>query len=187
MTNEEILVAMLDALHALGIAHMLTGSLASNLYGMPRSTQDADLVVQLSGDMIGAIAGKLPPSIRLDPQASFETVTGTTRYVFEPADRKYRIELFLLSDDPHDRTRFSRRRRCLVLGRETWVPTPEDVIIAKLRWFHRSRRPKDLEDIKNVLNIQHNTLDWSYLQQWCQTHGTLELLRQLRQEIVPLE
>ncbi|MDM8005392.1 MAG: hypothetical protein QUV05_04470 [Phycisphaerae bacterium] len=187
MTNEDILVAMLDALNSVGVPHMLTGSLASNLYGMPRSTQDADFVVQLTGDMLGRITGILPPSIRLDPQVSFETVTGTTRYVFEPSDHKYRIELFLLSDDPHDRMRFGRRLQCAVLGRKTWVPAPEDVLIAKLRWFHRSRRTKDLEDLRNVLSVQQDKLDWDYLQRWCQAHGTADLLQQLRQEIPPLQ
>lgn len=182
MTNEEILVAMLDALRTLHVPHMLTGSLASNLYGMPRSTQDADFVVQVTGDVIGEIARSLPPGIRLDPQVSLETVTGTTRYVFEPTDHKYRVELFLLSDDPHDRIRFDRRCKCNVWGRETWVPTPEDVLVAKLRWFQRSRRPKDLEDIKNVLTVQQNRLDWAYLEEWCQAHGTMDLLQQLRRE-----
>ncbi len=185
MTNEEILVAMLDALRSLGVPHMLTGSLASNLYGIPRSTQDADFVVLITADTIAAIARNLPAGLRLDPQVSFETVTGTTRYVFEPADRKYRIELFLLSDDPHDRARFDRRCKCTVLGRETWVPTPEDVLVAKLRWFHRSKRPKDLEDIRNVLSVQRDRLDLAYLEQWCRTHGTLELLRKTQREIPP--
>jgi hypothetical protein len=45
--GESITVRVADALKACGIAYMLSGSFASNFYGIPRSTKDADFVVQL--------------------------------------------------------------------------------------------------------------------------------------------
>lgn len=39
-----VIVAVVNALHAVNIPHMLVGSLSSNAYGIPRSTKDADVV-----------------------------------------------------------------------------------------------------------------------------------------------
>ena len=46
MNSDEATVAVIDALQALDIPYILVGSLASNLYGIPRSTKDADFSVQ---------------------------------------------------------------------------------------------------------------------------------------------
>jgi hypothetical protein len=45
MNSEALTVLVVDALNELGVAYMLVGSFSSNLYGIPRSTKDADFVV----------------------------------------------------------------------------------------------------------------------------------------------
>ena len=47
MTEQELLVDCLRRLNGAGIAYMLTGSMASNAWGIPRSTHDLDFVIQL--------------------------------------------------------------------------------------------------------------------------------------------
>jgi len=42
VNSDEATVAVIDALQALDIPYILVGSLASSLYGIPRSTKDAD-------------------------------------------------------------------------------------------------------------------------------------------------
>lgn len=44
MTSEDLVVAVFDALAALDVPFMVSGSLASNFHGVPRATRDADLV-----------------------------------------------------------------------------------------------------------------------------------------------
>lgn len=63
------------------------------------------------------------------------------------------------------------------------LPTAEDVIIQKLRWFHRARRAKDRDDAINVLAVQAGKLDMDYIRRWCDAHGTRELLEKLLAEI----
>ena len=45
MTGNEATLAVIDALEACSIPYMLVGSYSSNVYGVERSTQDADFVV----------------------------------------------------------------------------------------------------------------------------------------------
>ena len=75
--NNEATVSVIEALEACEIPYMLVGSYSSNAYGIPRSTQDADFVIELGEASITELARRLAPSIRIDPQMSFETVTMT--------------------------------------------------------------------------------------------------------------
>jgi hypothetical protein len=116
----------------------------------------------------------------LNPQMSFETITATTRFELRHVRSGFKIELFLLSDDPHDIERFQRRRRDSVMGRVIWLPTPEDVIVTKLRWSQAGKRTKDVDDVRNVIAVQGERIDWEYVQRWCDVHGTRELLERIR-------
>jgi len=158
---------------------MLTGSLASNSYGRPRSTRDADFVVAIGDKAIDAIGSRVGPVLKLDPQTSFETVTATMRWRLRAASGGFEVELFALTTDPHDIARFSRRTAIRYESLSTWIPTAEDVIVQKLRWAARGRRQKDIEDVRYVLLVSGDGLDWPYLRQWCDQHGSRELLESL--------
>lgn len=183
MTIQEIAGLVVEACKAVGIPSMIVGSLSSNYYGIPRSTKDADLVVFLAEGQLRQLAALLSPTLRLDSQPLIESVTATTKYVFDMADRPLVVELFALSDDPHDQERFRRRRTVTAYGHDVAIPTPEDVIVWKLRWYDRARRSRDWDDVKNVLAVQGNALDWAYIEGWCDRHGSRAHLDQLRAEV----
>lgn len=65
------------------------------------------------------------------------------------------------------------------LDSKVWLPTVEDVVIQKLRWG----RPKDLTDVQDVLFVSGDTIDFSYVEDWCGEHGTLEFLRDYRAKL----
>lgn len=180
MTIDEAVVAVIEALDAAGIPYMLVGSLASNFHGIPRSTQDADFVVELSPGRLQQFANALPRDLTLDLQGSFETVTGTNRYVVCLRNSPFVCELFVRSDDRHDQERFRRRQQVTLLGRPAFVASAEDMIVTKLRWAHDAQRPKDRDDIRNILAIRGPELDWAYLRHWSKEHGTWALLESIR-------
>lgn len=173
---------VIEALVACGIPYMLVGSFSSNYYGIPRSTEGADFVLQVDPRGLQALLTKLGSGFSSDPQLAFETNTGTFKTVLLHRGTSFKVELFLLSQDPHDQERWRRRNTVATLDREVWLPSAEDVVIAKLRWG----RGKDLEDVKDVLTVQAGNLDWSYLEEWCGKHGTLERLTSLRRTLKPI-
>lgn len=175
-TADDVAGFVIDTLERLGAPYMLVGAFSANQYAIPRATKDADFVVGFESIALNEIAAALKPRIRMDPQIRFETILGTTRYVFYDEATRFCVELFELSDDPHDRLRFERRRRALYGDRQTWIPTAEDVIIMKLRWAKRGSRGKDFDDAENVIAVQAGKLDWEYLHHWTDEHGTRELL-----------
>lgn len=80
---------------------------------------------------------------------------------------------------------FARKRRLFSaqISRTTWLPTPEDVVVQKLRWG----RSKDLDDARDVLAVQGpETLDMAYIEGWCARHGTTQRLEDALAGIPPL-
>lgn len=185
MTADEAAVAVIDALDRVAIPFMVVGSLASNFHGIPRATRDADFLIQIGSSSMSALAAALPDGLRLEPQAAFETVTGTTRYLVTLRQSPFVCELFVCSDDPHDAVRFARRERVRVLDRDVFMATAEDMIITKLRWASSANRTKDRDDVRNMIAVRDAELDWNHIERWCETHHTCALLGDIRRSIPP--
>jgi hypothetical protein len=183
MTSDDAILAVFEALESLGVPYMVVGSLSSNYYGIGRSTKDADFVLEIGSQTIVQLADRLGPQFRLNLQASFEMVTMTLRHVMEVEGLAFKIELFHLSDEPHDQERFRRRLRAKVLDREVSVPTVEDVIVTKSRWASLGRRTKDREDVRAVIAVQGDRIDWDYVNAWCDRLGCRTVLDEIRRSI----
>ncbi len=176
----DVAVEVIDALNTLNAGYMLVGSLATNLYGIPRNTNDADFVLSPQITDPVSVSTLLGTAYRLDNQMSFESVTLTSRRVLTHTETGFLIEFFELSEDPHDLMRFSRRVHIEFLNRPAFVPTVEDVIITKLRWAVTGKRAKDALDVRSVLAVQRTSdIDAVYLRRWTDVHGTTKLLDQL--------
>lgn len=180
MTTEDLVASVFDALAALDIPFMVSGSLASNFYGVPRATQDADLVLDLADLPVDALALRLEGQFDVDRQAGFESVTGSLRLVMRARQLAFDVELFGLTDDAHDLARFARRQHVDVLGRSVAMPTVEDVVINKLRWFKLAGRRKDFEDARNVMAVQESAIDWAYVHRWCDAFELGAVLEEAR-------
>ena len=189
MTDDEAVACVIDVLDELEIPYMLVGSLSSSVYGVSRSTKDADFVLELKGRRIREIADKLGTEFQLNPQVLFETVTATTRYVIEVPSIPFRIDCFRLSGDDHDQERFRRRLhgRLEQFQRMVYLPTVEDVIVTKLRWSLAGERGKDAEDVAHVIAVQGDAINWDYVHRWCNEHGTRKRLDEIRASIPPID
>ncbi len=179
--GNEALAELVALLNQHDIAYMLVGSYSSNAYGIPRATKDADLVVATLDKAFELIGASLGNDYQAESQLEFELITGTVRRVIRFAPIDFVLECFQLSDDAFDQSRFNRRVaiESSVLGGTVWLPTPEDVIVQKLRWS----RPQDLLDVENVMMVQMDSLDWHYIRRWTDLHGTTSALDQIRGDL----
>jgi len=179
MPADDALVAVIRALEQIGGPYVLVGSLVTSFHGIPRSTRNADIVLAIDASTMDRLAAALEPGLRLQPQTSCETVTGTVHHVVEVLGSPFIIEVFGTSDDPHDQARMARRQRVRLLDQYTWVLTAEDIVITKLRWGQYANRSKDLDDARNVLAVREGDRDMAYIRRWCGTHGTIAILERL--------
>jgi hypothetical protein len=69
MTEKELLVDCLRRLNGIEISYMLTGSMVSNYWGIPRSTHDLDFVVQLPEALIPNLVDAFAGAFYIDREA----------------------------------------------------------------------------------------------------------------------
>lgn len=184
MNADEISLRVVEILNTHQIPYMLVGSLSTNFHSIVRSTKDADIVVQSSiGDVARLIASEFP-LLRLDSQIGFESVTGTKKLVLHAREGEgFAVELFGLSDDPHDVERFQRRMKVDWDGIVAWIATAEDAVITKTRWAFSANRHKDISDVQTLIAIRGHALDWPYIEHWCDIHGSRPLLDKIRDDL----
>jgi hypothetical protein len=98
-----------------------------------------------------------------------------------------KVDFWLLTDEPFDQSRFSRRREEEALGMRMVVPTPEDVILAKLRWCRMAGgSEKQFGDVLRVYELQHGRLDLGYLEWWVTELGVGDLWERAQKEAEPV-
>lgn len=69
MTEQELLVDCLRRLNGIGLTYLLTGSMASNYWGIPRTTHDLDFVLQLPPSAVPALVRAFAGAFVLDEAA----------------------------------------------------------------------------------------------------------------------
>lgn len=85
MKGNDTVLVLVAALERLGIAYMITGSYASNVHGVPRSTKDADFIIEAPPEEVSRLLATLEPPLRADPQMLFETITSSLRWIVRPS------------------------------------------------------------------------------------------------------
>lgn len=171
-----ITTLVIAALARSGVPHVVVGSFARNFHSFPRSTKDADIVLAVDAAGLSRFEAELGGEFSLDAQTTFETNTRTLRHTLIHRETEFKTDLFLLSQDPYDQERFSRRLAMNFNGQPTFVLTAEDVVVTKLRWL----RPKDVQDIHDVIAMKNHALDWDYVHRWTAIHNTRTKLDEIR-------
>ena len=62
------------------------------------------------------------------------------------------------------------------LNHNAVLPSPEDVVVFKLRWAVNAGRR---EDVRDVIAVQAGFLDWDYICRWTAKHGTRDCLDEI--------
>jgi hypothetical protein len=166
---------------------MVTGSLASGALGAPRATHDGDLVAAVSVEGAAVLEESLACAgggvLHLEPEAlAAAALTGAAVQILD-LEHLDKLHLCPLTKDPWDRERFARRRRVELLGMQLGLPTPEDVILSKLRRSALAGgSSRQLRDAQQVYEVHEAVLDQAYVERWARHLGVLELLVELRRQ-----
>lgn len=169
---------VIDALESARVPYLLGGSLASAVWGEPRSTLDVDFVVSLRLERIGTLSRALEHRSILIPAdvmlRQLEETRGDVAIVGYHLQTGFKAELFpLRPGDALRESALARRVRIDLgppLGR-IYVHTAEDLILYKLQYFDLSAQTKHVRDIVSILLSRATDLDYGYLTTWVQQLG----------------
>lgn len=170
------LLSVLRRLEGIGIGYVLTGSIASILYGRPRLTQDMDLVIALPVNRVGAFIDLFPPAeFYCPPEETIrEEIGRPERGHFNLIDQAtgFKIDLYPAGKNPLVRWAFENKRRVeLLAGEAVWLPPPEYVILMKLIFYQEGGSQKHLEDIEGMLAVSGDQIDLKAIEGWVNKLG----------------
>jgi hypothetical protein len=188
MSQQELLARVVAALDAQEVPYMATGSIVSSLQGEPRATHDVDLVVAMPPQSVGPIVRTFaPPEYYLDEQAVRNALARRDMFNLLQVTTGDKVDFWVLTDEPYDRSRFARRRSVDALNMRLFVSAPEDTILQKLKWAELSGgSEKHFTDALRVYELQRPNLDLAYINTWAQRLGVDAEWRRIQDEAEPV-
>jgi len=188
MSQQKLLKKVIQTLDRAGIQYMLTGSVVSSLQGEPRSTHDIDMVITIQESKVHDIVEAFPPSdFYLDESGFLEAVKRQSMVNLIDLKDGDKVDFWILTDEPFDQSRFSRRITEEFMGAKMHISSPEDTILAKLRWAELSGgSEKQFTDALRVYEVQYGKLDMNYIEEWVKKLGIRLLWNRLKSESEPV-
>lgn len=173
------LLAILDRLE---IPFLVGGSVASGSYGLPRQTNDIDILADFRNTDVDALCELLAGEFYVSLQTVREAIRNSRAFNVIHLNGAFKFDLFPAADE-FARSELVRRRlmTSTLPGLESLefpLASAEDTVLAKLRWFRRGGETSEHQwhDILGVLNVQAGRLDLPYLRLWAARLEIADLL-----------
>jgi hypothetical protein len=181
MPEANLFLMFTQRLNTLGVAYMVSGSVAVIIYGEPRLTHDVDLIVVLDREHIARLPEVFPPSVLLsanrgDRRGSGPRTTRTLQH-YSPRDR---FQSGRVSERARSLARLGARK-LEVEGQVLFVAPPEYVIARKLEYYREGGSEKHLRDIRSMLDISPEAIQSADLEQQIAARGLQEAWRQVQE------
>jgi len=165
MNERELLVDTLRRLNGIGLSYMLTGSMASNYWGIPRTTHDLDFVIQLPSVAIPKLVEAFREDFAIDEASVRDAYRPPHQFNVIDERSALKVDFWLLKPEPFERLMFSRRVKHALFGEDAWLATAEDVILHKLVWNRISPSDRQMGDCAGIVAVQEGLLDLDYMKE----------------------
>jgi hypothetical protein len=179
-----VALRVIDAFESLGIDYHLGGSYASSIHGVPRQTQDVDLVAKLRPGQIDPLIGALGAEFYGDAEAARRALALRSSFNLLHLASGVKIDIFCLGDTAFDRSEFDRARPTRLFGDDAVsirVKTAEDIVLRKLQWYRMGGEVSDRQWSDVLGCLQAGARDVDYLRHWA---GELRLTDLLERALV---
>ena len=167
MTTEDIFRRIIQVLNRAAIPYMLTGSFASSYHGIPRATQDIDLVIAPTAGQLRKLVTLLPETeYYVSEDAALDALTRESQFNVIDFATGWKIDLIIRKSRAFSRVEFERRSAVELFGLQLFLVSAEDILVAKMEWAKAGQSPRQLEDCANIVRVRWNELDRVYIERW---------------------
>ena len=173
---------LVQVFNQLGILYYIGGSVASSVYGMPRATQDIDLVTDLQAKHVNFLEEQLKSAYYIDKEMILNAIENKGSFNLLHFDTMMKIDIFLMKDEPYHKMAFERKREDTLDEEDNslkfFLATSEDIILSKLDWYRLGDYISEQQwrDIQGILKVQTESLDIDYLYRWATKLDLKQLL-----------
>lgn len=169
----EAFAALLEVLDRMEIGYEVVGSVASSVHGIPRTSLDIDLVVDIGPDQIDEFAAALKGVFFADADQMREAFSRGRSANLIHLRTAWKFDLFPHANDEYSRTEFARRthreiRPDGIHPIECAVMSAEDTILRKLEWYRAGNETSERQwnDLRGMFRSAGRQLDTGYLRRW---------------------
>jgi hypothetical protein len=184
----QVALRVIEVLEELGAPYHVGGSYASSIHGVPRQTQDIDVVVDLPPVSARSLVSMIKDDFYVDEESVMRAIRDKSSFNVIHLDSGIKVDLFVRGDAPFDLEEFARHRAELVQTepeRHIYVKTAEDILLRKLLWYQMGGEVSDRQwlDLLGIARTQGDDIDRSYVKHWARELGVRQLLDTLLAEL----
>jgi len=159
----------ISKLNSLGVRYMVTGAVASIIYGEPRLTHDLDIVIELSIDDVTRFASAFPIEYFYCPPLEVIRleVARQQRGHFNLIHHKtgFKADVYVSGQDKFHKWALDQRKCVDFEGDSLWIAPVEYVIVRKLEFYNEGGSEKHLSDISGIMQISFDKIDFEILKE----------------------
>ena len=177
-----VALRVIEIFEELGIDYHLGGSYASSIHGVPRQTQDVDLVAKLTSEQIEPLIAALRPEFYADSEPAHLALQRHSSFNLLHLASGVKVDIFCLGRSGFDRSEFERASHTRLYGAGSAVSirvkSPEDTVLRKLQWYRLGGEHSDRQwtDVIGCLGAQTGALDLEYMRRWAAEIEVADLL-----------
>jgi hypothetical protein len=163
----------------LGVEYHVGGSYASSIHGVPRQTQDVDLVAKLRPEQIEPLIVALGSEFYADAHSAHQALAQRSSFNLLHLASGVKVDIFCLGDSAFDRSEFARAEPTPLFGDDPVrirVKSAEDIVLRKLQWYRLGGEVSDRQWTDVVGCLRAGKRDVDYLERWAAELGVADLL-----------
>jgi len=170
MPEPDLSLLFVRPLNQISARYVISGSVASILYGEPRLTNDVDFVIFLRDADIARLQEIFPsPAFYVPPSeviAAEIARPAKGQFNVIHTDTGFKADFYTAGRDELNAWAFRHSRKMEYRGEPIIIAPPEYVIVRKLEYFREGRSEKHLRDIRAMLAVSGEQLDRPALAEW---------------------
>ena len=183
IAEDEVLTRIVRILESLEIPYMVAGSFASSVHGRPRTTHDADIVIDPVPTALDQLVSRcVMAGFYVDAETAREALGRRRQFNVIETESAFKLDLIIRKDRPFSREEFARRRTvALSESMRVAIASPEDTILSKLEWAKKGGgSERQLSDVQGILDVQRGRLDLGYIERWARELDIWDLWQEAR-------
>jgi len=162
-------------LEKLEIPYVVTGAVASIIYGEPRLTNDVDLIMMMKMEDIERFVQAFPSTEFDCPPVEVLKIEIRRRYRGHfnliHHDTGTKADIYLAGEDELHRWALSQKRNMAIEGERVRVAPAEYVIVRKLEYYREGDSEKHLRDIAGMVELSSDEIDFKQLEEFIHRYG----------------
>ena len=162
-TETNLFLVFTRRLDTLEVPYMITGSVASTIYGDPRLTNDVDVVIELPRALCTRFEQVFPLEEFYCPplEVLLVEIARAQRGHFNLIHHAtgFKADIYPVGHDQLARWGLAHARSMVIEGSPVSIAPPEYVIIRKLQFFSEGGSEKHLRDVAGMLASSDATID----------------------------